>query len=133
MIEDKSFRDIPVDVLREFYRDLAERTSLTVVALTAGIGRTTLHKFINGGTAPQPRIRRLLALAYLRATRNGPEDLRSVEQALGVLLARVPRGRMRDSVGEVIGAIERAHRTAGVEPPEWIAGIRAGPAGGDDD
>ena len=126
MIEDKSFRDIPIEELREFYSDLAERTSLTVVALTAGIGRTTLHKFVSGGSLPRPRVRRQLALAYLRATRNGPEDLRPVEQALGVLLARVPRERMTDSIGEVIGALERAHRTAGLEPPEWIGAIRAG-------
>ncbi|MBV9109638.1 MAG: hypothetical protein JO306_09560 [Gemmatimonadetes bacterium] len=63
--EAKAYRTIPEDVLREFYRDQIELSSLKEVAARAGIGRTTLHSFMNG-SSPHPRTRRLLGLYYLR-------------------------------------------------------------------
>jgi hypothetical protein len=58
----KDYRAIPVDVPRDFARTQTEITSIRQVADDVGVGRSTLHKFILGRTAPQPRVRRLLAV-----------------------------------------------------------------------
>lgn len=67
-------RAVPLYLLREFYMDMVELTSLRSVASAAGITRSTLHKFVADGSVPHPRTRRLLALYYLQTIRNAKCD-----------------------------------------------------------
>jgi hypothetical protein len=43
-------RTVPVEVLREFARSQVELSSIRLVAEDAGVGRSTVHKFISAGT-----------------------------------------------------------------------------------
>lgn len=128
-------RSVPVEDIRELARDQAELSSLRVVAEQVGLGRTTLHKFISGNTMPQPRVRRLLALWYLRQTgvissEEHEAELRTRSAALKVLLSGVPTGQMKDARSALLDELEQAHVRAGVAVPGWIAALRAREQGG---
>lgn len=119
-------RLVPLEVLREFARSHAELTSIRLVAEDAGVGRSTLHKFITAGTTPHPRVRRLLALWYLRRVA-GIDELELVRPyvtALDVLVADVPaptRGRV---TLDVLDDVDRGYAEAGEEPPRWVQVLR---------
>lgn len=59
------YRAVPLYLLREFYMDMVELTSIRSVASAADISRSTLQKFVAQGTVPHARTRRALALYYL--------------------------------------------------------------------
>ncbi|HST60797.1 MAG TPA: hypothetical protein VLK84_19000 [Longimicrobium sp.] len=115
-------RSVPLDVLREFVRSYAELTSLRTVAEDAGVGRSTVHKFVAAGTNPHPRVRRLLALWYLRrlAGFDEMEVLRPYVSALSVLLAHTPDSVRSDATLDVLGCLERRSVEAGEDVPGWI-------------
>jgi hypothetical protein len=62
----KTVRAIPLEALREWYTDRVELSSVRDVSIQAGIGRTTLQNFLNRVSNPHIRIRRRLALYYLK-------------------------------------------------------------------
>lgn len=59
------YRSVRIETLREHFQEQVEITSLRAVAQRAGVGRTTLFKFLRGATTPHPRVKRALALLYL--------------------------------------------------------------------
>lgn len=122
-------RAVPLDVLREFARDEAERSSLRQVAASLGLGRTTLQKFIAAETTPHPRVRRLVALRYLESRGQGksePERIPlAVTSAFGVLLETIPEARRRAAVTNLAGVLERLHAESGSPPPGWVVQLRA--------
>lgn len=83
-----NFRDIPLEVLRDFVCTRAEDSSIRQVAVEMGLGRTTLHSFMYAETTPHPRIRRKIALCYLEWLQTAPDmDLvRPYAAALDVLI-----------------------------------------------
>ncbi|HST57537.1 MAG TPA: hypothetical protein VLK84_02540 [Longimicrobium sp.] len=119
-------RSVPVEVLREFARTQAELSSIRMISEDAGVGRSTLHKFITAGTTPHPRVRRLLALWYLRRM-SGLDELELIRPyvaALDVLFGDVPDpARVRATRG-VLDSVDRAYAEIGVEPPRWIEVLR---------
>lgn len=120
-------RSVPLEDLREFARSESKRTSIQHAANNAGIGRSTIHKFIRHGTTPHPRVRRLLALWYLRRLQGGVDELeliRPYASALDVLLADVPAPAVRDVTLDVLIAIRKGIAADGGEPPEWLDAIR---------
>ena len=106
---ERSYRTIPVDVLREFYRDHVELSSLTQVAMRVGLGKTTLHSFLKG-TNPVPRNRRALAIYYVRAQATGPR-----EDALDAL-----SDGDEELKDVVIQAMVEHHRRHGRTIPLWL-------------
>jgi hypothetical protein len=120
------YRSVPVEVLREFARTQSELSSIRTIAEDAGVGRSTLHKFITAGTTPHPRVRRLLALWYLRRM-SGLDELELVRPyvaALDVLFGDVPDpARVRATRG-VLDSVERAYAEIGEESPRWIEVLR---------
>jgi hypothetical protein len=120
-------RDVPLEVLREFARSLSERSSIRAIAEDAGVGRSTVHKFVTAGTMPHARVRRLLALWYLRRLDgiNEPEVLRPYVAALDVLLGDAPEVVRDRVVLNMTADIERACEDAGAPPPGWVALLRA--------
>ena len=115
-------RTVPVEVLREFARHQAELSSIRLVAEDAGVGRSTLHKFITAGTMPHPRVRRLLALWYLRRLGGVDETelIRPYLSALETLVGDVPepsRGRVTTTV---LDTVDRGYAAAGEETPRWV-------------
>ncbi|WP_420125279.1 hypothetical protein [Longimicrobium sp.] len=109
--EGRDYRTVPVEVIRRFAQDETELTSIRHVAGEVGLGRTTLHKFVAGETVPHPRVRRLLALWYLRrnADANGAHAVRPDSWALVSLLASscVPDDLRADAAREILDVLER--------------------------
>jgi hypothetical protein len=120
-------RAVPLEVLREFARSEVELTSIRAVAEDAGVGRSTVHKFVAAGTMPHPRIRRLLALWYLRrvAGVNETELVRPYVAALEVLVADVPAPSRGQALSAMLDDIERGYSVAGEESPRWVKVLRA--------
>ncbi|MBW3572578.1 MAG: hypothetical protein KY467_15860 [Gemmatimonadetes bacterium] len=119
-------RTVPLEVLREFARSEAERTSLRHAAEDAGVGRSTIHKFIMGGTTPHPRVRRLLALWYLRRMQGVDEVelIRPYAAALDVLLAQVPATTVQRVTLGVLASIRDGIAAEGEDPPRWLDVLR---------
>lgn len=119
-------RQVPLEVLREFTRSQAELSSLREVAEDAGVGRSTVHKFVTAGTMPHPRIRRLLALWYLRRVEgiNEIELVRPYASALEVLMGDAPESSRGRVMTELLDAIECGYTDAGEESPRWVGVLR---------
>jgi hypothetical protein len=123
--EARDHRAVPVEAMRRFAQDQAELTSIRQVAAEIGLGRTTLHKFVAGETMPHPRVRRLLALWYLRRHGQGAdgESLRPYASALQILLGGVPDEVRARATDEVLDVLRRGY-AAGGEPPPWLDALR---------
>lgn len=119
-------RTVPLEVLREFARSQAELTSIRLVAEDAGVGRSTLHKFITAGTMPHPRVRRLLALWYLRRLGGVDETelVRPYASALEVLVGDVPELTRARVTTDVLDSVDRGYSDAGEETPRWTSALR---------
>lgn len=120
-------RAVPLEVLREFTRSMAEMSSLRLVAEDAGVSRSTVHKFITAGTTPHPRCRRLLGLWYLRrlAGVDELELIRPYASALDVLLADVPARSLRNVTLTVLWGIAEGFSAEGEEAPRWLDVVRS--------
>lgn len=119
-IAEPEHRAIPLEVLRVFYRDAVEAESIRTVAAECDVGHSTLQKFVTGETTtPHPRIRRLLALHYLRS-QGGAADRHHERDALDFVLPGLP-GRMRDqAAAQIRDVVQRTYESAGLPPPEWV-------------
>ncbi|HEY0017603.1 MAG TPA: hypothetical protein VGC13_14930 [Longimicrobium sp.] len=119
-------RSIPVHTLREFARDRAELSSVRQVAAEVGLGRTTLHNFISADTTPHPRVRRLLALWYLREKEI--EESRVADEgysaALDILLAGIPEAERASARAELLERIAALHAAFGAGAPPWLHDLR---------
>jgi hypothetical protein len=119
-------RKVPLEVVREFARSQSELSALRTMAEDAGVGRSTLHKFITAGTMPHPRVRRLLALWYLRRL-SGVEELelvRPYRSALEVLIDDVPEPSRQRVTMNVLESIEQGYTSLGEEAPLWVSVLR---------
>jgi hypothetical protein len=119
-------RAVPLEVLREFVRSATELSSIRAVAEDAGVGRSTVHKLITAGTIPHPRVRRLLALWYLRRIEgvNEVELVRPYVAALDVLVQNLPEPWRTRAAAGALDRIEQTHTDAGEEPPRWLVTLR---------
>lgn len=120
-------RAVPLEVLRDFARSVAELGCIRETAQDAGVGRSTLHHFITKGTTPHPRIRRLLALWYLRRV-SGLDELdylRPYLAALDVLLSDASESVREDATLDVLTSVENRYVAAGQDAPPWIAVMRS--------
>lgn len=108
----RAYREVPVETMRRWYQDQQELTSIRFLAAGAGLGRTTLHKFIAGETMPHPRVRRLLAIYYLKTTGAGDPAVALARVALPDLLPGIPE---EQAARELEGIFARC----GVDPPAW--------------
>lgn len=117
--EGRDYRRVPVEDLRRFAQDETELTSIRHVAAEVGIGRTTLHKFVAGETMPHPRVRRLLAMWYLRRHGNADEsEAIRPEESAG---SQEARGRAADDVPDT-GERAVVPATGG---PSWFHAVHA--------
>ncbi len=125
--EGRDYRTVPVEMIRRFAQDETELTSIRDVAAEVGLGRTTLHKFVAGETMPHARVRRLLALWYLRRHGQAAEDeaVGPYASALAVLLSGVPDRARAFAAGEVLDVLERGYAATCEERPAWLDALRA--------
>jgi hypothetical protein len=102
----EELRAIPLDTLRAFVLAEVERSSVRALAKKAGIRRTTLRNFISG-TMPHARVRRLLALWYVRESGGADAD------ACEALLAALPSDRRADALASLQSFLVDWRRTYG--------------------
>ena len=117
----QDFRSIPLEVLRDFVRTQSEITSIRACAAEVGLGRTTLHLFIQGQRNPHPRVRRALGLWYLRK-QNEAVDIdvvRPYVSALSILIAGLPE-MDRDTASALVLETLEAVYTSHAEIPRWL-------------
>ena len=112
-------RAVPLEMMRTWFVDRCELASIRTVAADVGLGRTTLHKFVAGNTDPHPRVRRLLAVYYLRM-RDGGGEQSDVRAALDLLAAYVPPAARPGLLAELIAAMRRGFLAAGLDVPPWL-------------
>lgn len=119
-------RAVPLETLRDFARDEAERTSLRQVAAAVGVGRTTLQNFIQAETSPHPRVKRLVALWYLKETTRSKEEETSeaYASALDLLVGAVPVERRSEARATLVAMVEQVHTLLGVPLPRELAALR---------
>lgn len=119
-------RKVPLEVLREFVRSQTELSSIRLVAEDAGVSRSTVHKFINAGTTPHPRVRRLLALWYLRQVSGFDEMelIRPYVSALEILCGEVPEPTRGPTMLAVMADVEHAYTQSEEEAPRWVKILR---------
>lgn len=111
-------RSIPVEQMRRWYQDECELSSIRRVCDLAGVGRTTLHKFVAGETMPHPRVRRLLGLYYMRHM--GRSAIAPQREALDLLVSGLPDAYRDVTVRDVLGILSLAHVASGGQRPTWI-------------
>lgn len=121
-------RAVPLEVLRDFVRSQTELSSIRQVAAEVGLGRTTLHSFVNGETNPHPRVRRVLALWYLQELEQAPDiDVaRPYVSALEILLADVPDEKKREAQQRLLEFLAQTHEAGGAAP-RWLELLRTQP------
>lgn len=124
-IEGPAHRSVDVEEMRRYAQDQVELTSIRHIAAEAGLGRTTMHKFVAGETMPHPRVRRLLGLWYLNATRGtAGAAATQPETALNVLAGYFPAEVRPRLIHSLLDQMEQLAGEIGGEPLDWIAYIR---------
>jgi hypothetical protein len=105
--EREQLRAISLEAIRTFALAACERSSVREIGEQIGVGRTTLHNFVRGITMPHPRIRRLLALWYVRAAGAVEVDM------CDTLLSLLPTDRRSDALNELQAFLREWRRTYG--------------------
>jgi hypothetical protein len=114
-------RTVPVQAIREFARDRAELSSVRQVADEIGLGRTTLHNFISADTMPHPRVRRLLALWYLREKeKEAASEEKTYATAFEILVNTVPPESRDEWRVALATKLAELHAVPGAEIPPWL-------------
>lgn len=97
-------------------------TSIRQAADEVGISHSAFHKFVGGRTAPQPRVKRLLALWYL-AKRDQALDIdiaRPYAAAFNVIFAEMPLEQRKRTEEIVLAALEDGFDLGAVPRPRWL-------------
>jgi AcrR family transcriptional regulator len=104
----RGYRTVPLYTIRKLAQDETDRTSIRRVAKDAGLRKSTLHNFVAGKTIPHPRVRRLLALWYLRRRDELAEEeaVRPYVEALGMVIAGMPDEVQAGTSGWVLDILE---------------------------
>jgi hypothetical protein len=120
MMED--YRTIPVEVLRDFARTHSEITSIRATAEEVGVSHSALHKFIQGQTNPQPRVKRLLGLWYLAKRSEAPDIdvVRPYSAALAILLSTLPDVYHTTARAEAVDALRSIYERCEAPVPRWL-------------
>lgn len=75
-VPDDAYRRVPVDVLRDWLLNRLTREGYREIAADVGLHHSTLHAFVNRVQRPSIRVRRAIALDYLKhraADRKSPQ------------------------------------------------------------
>ncbi|HEX2094438.1 MAG TPA: hypothetical protein VHG28_18685 [Longimicrobiaceae bacterium] len=107
--------------IRRALADAVERTGLRPVARDVGITHPALLSIMEG-TEPRPSTTRKLVEWFLRydAAGGGDVDVETVRAALSLMLRHVPEERQADARRELVEALERISKAAGVPVPKWL-------------
>lgn len=112
---------VPVSTLRAAVAEAVARTSSHAVAREVGMSAPSLRDFINGSEPRQATVRKL-AEWYVRTAADRGDVLSegTARAALALLVEPIPPERREDALRELVDAIERSYRAAGVPVPKWL-------------
>lgn len=107
-----------VDVLRNVVRLAVEQDGLRFTARGVKLTATGLQRFLEGSAPRVTTLKKLRAWYLRRAPDAGAVEVATL--ATSVLVDGIPPEKQPDAVKEVMTLLDRLHRAAGVDPPEWI-------------
>lgn len=114
-------RGVPLDTLREWYADQVEQQTIRAVAEESGINSSALRSFLQGKN-PHPRVRRSLAIYFVRVS--GLVTPAARADALAVLASGLPEPEQDRLSREVLGMLAEAHTRNGTVP-DWLSAMLA--------
>lgn len=117
---------VPIDAIRREAELARDAASLRQVAREIGITPMGLRYFLLGQGKQQARTTRKLNEWYVRrmATRP-PEGEDEARAALTILAGFYPQTERFRVLNGFLDSMEREFRDSGVEPPAWLAKLRA--------
>ncbi|HEX6038386.1 hypothetical protein [Longimicrobium sp.] len=117
---------VPVDAIRREAELARDAASLRQVAREIGVTPMGLRYFLLSQGKQQPRTLRKLNEWYARrmATRP-PEGEDEARAALTILAGFYPRKERFRVLSGFLDSMEREFRDSGMEPPAWLAKLRA--------
>jgi hypothetical protein len=115
-IKPDAWKRVQVEEMRGWCATQADATSIRFLATAADVRHSTLHNFIHG-SMPHPRTRMKLAKYYLLNARG---QLKSVDDAMDVMLAGIPERQMEGARQALLNAVVEVYRLADVKPPAWM-------------
>jgi transcriptional regulator with XRE-family HTH domain len=126
--EPEEYRAVDLDDLREHYRHEVEKTSYREVEERTGVSKSSIEKFVNKGTRPHPRVRRLLAIGFL-AAQGQPVPARRTKygKAVLTLLDELPDTDLDAAFDKLLDAVQDVYADAGRARPSWFHMLRADP------
>ncbi len=116
----------PLEAIRREAGLARDATSLRAVAREVGITPMGLRAFLMNAGTPQARTVRKLNLWYVRrmATRP-PEGEDEARAALTILAGFYPQAERFRVLNGFLDSMEREFRDSGMQPPAWLAKLRA--------
>lgn len=116
----------PLEVIRREAELACGAASLRSVAAEMGMTAMGLRGFITGERQPQGRTVRKLNLWYAqRLATRVPEGELEARITLVVLGGLYPQAKRARAQRRILDAIEAGFRDSAMEPPAWLAALRA--------
>jgi hypothetical protein len=117
---------VPLEAIRREAGLARDATSLRAVAREVDITPMGLRAFLMNAGTPQARTVRKLNLWYVRrmATRP-PEGEDEARAALTILAGFYPQAERFRVLNGFLDSMEREFRDSGMQPPAWLAKLRA--------
>lgn len=117
-------RGVSVDAIRAAAARAAKANGIRATAREVGMSVTGFRAFLEGSN-PFESTREKLTAWYLRHAAAGePGQVPDVVQAaLAVLVETIPPEKRADALRELVEAVERSYRAAGVPVPKWLKKI----------
>ncbi|HEV3049717.1 MAG TPA: hypothetical protein VGX50_05375 [Longimicrobium sp.] len=117
---------VPLEAVRREAEQARDASSLRSVAREVGMTPMGLRGFLMGQGIPQARTVRKLNLWYARRmARRLPEGEDEARAALTILAGYFPQSDRSRVVNNFLDSMEREFRESGMEPPAWLATLRA--------
>jgi hypothetical protein len=113
-------------MLRESVRRAVAASSQRSVAAQVGVSYRTIGKFL-AGSEPYARTLRKLQEWFVSAVvpRDGRVSPDAATAAVFIVLDDIPQPHRADAVRELVRALGKIHRDAGVQPPGWIGDLES--------
>ena len=116
---------VPLVAIRRALAEAVERTGLRPVSRDVGIAHPSLLAILKGAEPRASTVRKLVEwfLRY-QAAGAGDADAETMQAALALMLRHVPEERKAEARRELLDALERVGRAAGVSMPGWLRELR---------
>jgi hypothetical protein len=117
---------VPLDAIRREAGLARDASSLRAVAREVDITPMGLRGFLMNGGKPQARtVRKLNSWYVRRMSTRPPEGEEEARAALTILAGFYPQAERSRVVNGFLDSMEREFRESGMQPPAWLAKLRA--------